>query len=240
MKEEFHGYVSGSLIADDKGLTFKDPNNKSASEKALRNCYCPYGSIVSIGFFLGILSVKFKVDEQICEFAFSVAKSDKGRMKEIVSFIKSAMRTAPQESAINLDKEVVHRMYCDTCKKIYCYTDDDIRLNILYAERAKQQNNLAISSALGGTRIQSQMHNNQGQNYTDKIVDYKKCPNCGSTCVHEVSDTEYEHLTNNTIDNKNIETVSCADELKKFKELLDIGIITQEEFDAKKKQLLGL
>ena len=33
---------------------------------------------------------------------------------------------------------------------------------------------------------------------------------------------------------------SSADELKKFKELLDAGIITQEEFDAKKKQLLGL
>ena len=33
---------------------------------------------------------------------------------------------------------------------------------------------------------------------------------------------------------------SVADELKKFKELLDMGIITQEEFDAKKKQLLGL
>lgn len=34
--------------------------------------------------------------------------------------------------------------------------------------------------------------------------------------------------------------VSSADELKKFKELLDAGIITQDEFDAKKKQLLGL
>ena len=33
---------------------------------------------------------------------------------------------------------------------------------------------------------------------------------------------------------------SSADELKKYKELLDSGVITQEEFDAKKKQLLGL
>ena len=33
---------------------------------------------------------------------------------------------------------------------------------------------------------------------------------------------------------------NSADELKKFKELLDMGAITQEEFDAKKKQLLGL
>ena len=34
--------------------------------------------------------------------------------------------------------------------------------------------------------------------------------------------------------------LSSADELKKFKELLDCGVISQEEFDAKKKQLLGL
>ena len=33
---------------------------------------------------------------------------------------------------------------------------------------------------------------------------------------------------------------SNADELKKYKELFDSGIITQEEFNAKKKQLLGL
>lgn len=31
-----------------------------------------------------------------------------------------------------------------------------------------------------------------------------------------------------------------ADQLKKYKDLLDSGVITQEEFDAKKKQLLGL
>ncbi|WP_455716446.1 SHOCT domain-containing protein [Anaerosporobacter sp.] len=34
--------------------------------------------------------------------------------------------------------------------------------------------------------------------------------------------------------------VSGADEIMKFKELLDNGIISQEEFDAKKKQILGL
>ena len=33
---------------------------------------------------------------------------------------------------------------------------------------------------------------------------------------------------------------SNADELKKYKDLLDSGVLSQEEFDAKKKQLLGL
>ena len=37
-----------------------------------------------------------------------------------------------------------------------------------------------------------------------------------------------------------MQSVSPAEELKKFKDLLDAGIITQEEFEAKKKQLLGI
>lgn len=38
----------------------------------------------------------------------------------------------------------------------------------------------------------------------------------------------------------NISQSSAADELKKFKVLLDEGIINEEEFQAKKKQLLGI
>lgn len=37
-----------------------------------------------------------------------------------------------------------------------------------------------------------------------------------------------------------INNVSNADELIKYKQLLDMGALTQEEFDAKKKELLGL
>ena len=37
-----------------------------------------------------------------------------------------------------------------------------------------------------------------------------------------------------------IQQSDAADELSKSKNLLDQGVITQEEFDAKKKQLLGL
>ena len=37
-----------------------------------------------------------------------------------------------------------------------------------------------------------------------------------------------------------VQQASPAEELKKFKELLDMGVISQEEFDAKKKQILGL
>lgn len=40
--------------------------------------------------------------------------------------------------------------------------------------------------------------------------------------------------------NKGIEKNDVAEEIRKFKKLLDDGILSQEEFDAKKKQLLSL
>lgn len=46
--------------------------------------------------------------------------------------------------------------------------------------------------------------------------------------------------TENINTENTVSTVSSADELRKFKELLDEGIITQEEFEKKKLQILGL
>lgn len=51
--------------------------------------------------------------------------------------------------------------------------------------------------------------------------------------IIELKQTKKEGLTV-------INNLSNADELRKYKELLNEGIITQEEFDAKKKQLLNL
>lgn len=39
---------------------------------------------------------------------------------------------------------------------------------------------------------------------------------------------------------KDVDADKCFDAIKKYKELLELGIITQEEFDTKKKELLGL
>ena len=73
----------------------------------------------------------------------------------------------------------------------------------------------------------------------DGIVDYSKCPKCNSTDIKELSEEEFKTLqTKNNAPAST--TLSSADELKKYKELFDMGVISQEEFDAKKKQLLGL
>ncbi len=63
----------------------------------------------------------------------------------------------------------------------------------------------------------------------------------------EVETTAKTSAEQNNIDseeNANLSTghvTTCSiEEIKKFKELLDLGIITQEEFNTKKKELLGL
>ncbi|MBQ4135662.1 MAG: SHOCT domain-containing protein [Clostridia bacterium] len=50
----------------------------------------------------------------------------------------------------------------------------------------------------------------------------------------------FESYKNNDVIEVTGSTFSSADEILKYKNLLEQGIITQEEFDAKKKQLLGL
>ena len=83
-------------------------------------------------------------------------------------------------------------------------------------------------------------HHLQGQadRYTDKIVDFSRCPSCNSTDISEIQGEEAKQSgQSNTVTTS---AASSAEEIKKFSELLEMGIITQEEFDAKKKQLLGL
>lgn len=63
-----------------------------------------------------------------------------------------------------------------------------------------------------------------------------------------LDDPNFLNLTNDkgtkdiaeTSDVSSISPVSPTDEIRKYKELLDDGIITQDDFDKKKKQLLGI
>ena len=140
------------------------------------------------------------------------------------------------------NKDTETRMKCNVCGHIYCYTFEDLQRNEKLAKSAVADSLLGVGEALGGTRLGSQVAAAKADGKMDRIVDYKKCPKCHSTDVKALSKEEWEtekakqeHITSTSAP-----TISAADELKKFKELLDMGVITQEEFDAKKKQLLGL
>lgn len=54
------------------------------------------------------------------------------------------------------------------------------------------------------------------------------------------TDSVSEECTESVSTTSSVKVDDVADELKKYKELFDSGIITQEEFEAKKKQFLGI
>ena len=56
--------------------------------------------------------------------------------------------------------------------------------------------------------------------------------------IDEIKKGNHSHASAPAQNNTNLPLI--ADELLKLKQLVDMGVLTQEEFDAKKKQLLGL
>lgn len=67
-------------------------------------------------------------------------------------------------------------------------------------------------------------------NFLENLNDFNDC------CAILKSILKKEEKSNETV----VATVSAADELLKFKNLLDSGVISQEDFDKKKQQLLNL
>lgn len=242
MREEFVNKILETVVIDDNGITIRpsEKTNRNGLPHQIYNCYCPYGSITSAKLFLSMLNVYCTIrgKEYLCSVAIN--GEDKARMKSALEFALKAVKNAPPVDAINYDEEkpVEHRMRCAFCGEIFCYSDDDLRKNRMYMKQAQAANQAAFTEALFGTRIMAQMNWDAGESYESKIVDYSRCPKCNSTNIVEITEQEHEAKANET--NDGTQTFSATDELKKFKELLDIGIITQEEFDAKKKQLLGL
>lgn len=130
------------------------------------------------------------------------------------------------------------RMRCNVCGKVFCYTYSDLERNANFAQAAKSFTRGALVDALVGTKIGMYENMKLGNDAVGRITDYSRCPHCNSSSLTEITDDEQE--ASNNLESPSAPQTSAADEIKKFKELLDSGIITQAEFDAKKKQLLGL
>lgn len=138
-----------------------------------------------------------------------------------------------QQEIINANE---HRMKCNVCGHVYCYTDADLQRNVDNYRAAASSYKASAWNFFGGTTVGAYADSARGDKFIDAVVDYTKCPKCSSHDIKELTAEVYKYVLNEARGS----TISNADELRKFKDLLDSGVITQQEFDAKKKQLLGL
>lgn len=141
-------------------------------------------------------------------------------------------------SAKEINKATEVRMKCNVCGHVYCYTLADLERNRQNARQATMSGMAGVAGALSGHYAASGINTQSANSHLNQIVDYEQCPHCQSRDVVSISDEEFKNLKEKATAKQPV--ISQADELRKYKELLDIGAITQEEFEAKKKHLLEL
>lgn len=99
--------------------------------------------------------------------------------------------------------------------------------------------NRAVGIDLGASQNRNAMNDTNRILFCSGMFSFGKTNKFANTVASEIRKVFENYKTNS--DEKELgQTLSVADEIKKFKDLLDSGIISQEEFDTKKKQLLRL
>lgn len=87
-----------------------------------------------------------------------------------------------------------YRRKCNVCGKIYCYTDSDLSNNDVNAIVSNFSALGAVASLFGGTRLDTYALNAQADRYNSKIIDFNKCPDCGSLDTVLLTDEEWHTI----------------------------------------------
>ena len=237
MNETFiNSNVLASMTFTDDGIIF------GGGVPRIQKTFFPYSCIQSIRITAFSEGVEFYAQgERYVIFPKGSGKgvNYKERLKNAVDYAKEQMKCCalpPEPQILGGKLAGEHRIKCRTCGKVFCYTDRDVKNSVLNAASSSVSSIFSIANAVAGSAYHAYEGSKMADRSSNRVIDYSKCQYCGSMDIYETDEEETSNDNITSTANSN----SVADELKKFKELLDNGVLTQEEFDAKKKQLLGL
>ena len=222
----------------------------------------PYEGLTKISALFGIVKFEGRGGGKTYRGLFKIASEDKQKLKEAIVYAKSRMVVNPsakfqilkpidkdgkvdivaEEATKQLFTVAVYRTRCDKCGHIIYYTKDQLNESIKQANSALLSSAASVAGSISGHYAASAVYNSTAEKESEKsneILDLSKCPECYSRALTALEPITMEEYKKIKLEEKK-SMVSSADELKKYKDLFDDGVITQEEFDAKKKQLLGL
>ena len=131
--------------------------------------------------------------------------------------------------------------------------------NVQFREATKMYNGYLQFEYPGATNISTATFGGTGNNYSSEnsfiFSPTAASPNAKIASTEELTATNqlvgniYRYIHDRIMEEKRnrkagtttvVQQTTAADEIKKYQQLMQDGAITQEEFDAKKKQLLGL
>ena len=248
MYEEFETNVEGTQVFcafTDDGIICRN---------SAKNRFYPYGSIdkIKLNSLMGVLDIYGTKNGELKGFFYTAwTKEEKSRLKDLVVFAKNKMKSEPKTDVVEMQPQELteliekyrpqskaeptiseFRMKCNVCGNIFCFTKKDLENNSKNYKSAVLSSAAGLAGAFSGQYAASAVYQQNATQAMGAVVDYNKCPKCNSTDIALLGQDE---TASKTVP----ESFSVADEIKKFKELFDAGVITQDEFDAKKQQLLN-
>ena len=188
---------------------------------------------IKAGFTLdGVFSVEYADEEGACAKKNKQTHSNTGEIKYTLNGINGQLCVF--ENKIEIRRKGIFALATQGLKGVKTIPLSSIK-SIQVKKSGLTQGYIQFG-VLGGVENRGGV---KSANYDENTVTF------GSTLANKIANEIKEHIENKLIINPTetktaVTTVSEADELMKFKKLLDDGVITQEEFDAKKKQILGL
>ena len=249
-------------------FSYNEDTLKQKGNGEILKCFYPYGNLKKIKFSKGWIEVRFYDNHAISKFypleSMSPKENDLKDMKIAVKFAKKQQKaqgvdfnkTRILETVTeNKYDDGIFIMRCEICGQIFQYTYDEMNKHAQISLEADMLQNQAAAFGAGGAMgivshnvalstmgIASQISSLRAENMRNSQVDYSSCPKCHSKNLKRITKEELSAIQakQSEIIVKQEVPQSNADEIKKFKELLDLGAITEEEFNAKKKELLGL
>ena len=223
-------------LTNQRIIIARDPKLSSGNNEMLSYSYNNIGSIAADRRMIKISTTG--ADSRNMQFG-NLQEDKTAEAVSIMQEIVAKYKTDANVPVAEKPEEKEIRKLCNTCGQIFCYTQADLEKNRRKQLNAGLTGLAATAQMFSGYHTSGAVQSATAQNTVAQVVDYDRCPKCGSRDLRTLTSEEWAEEQRKASAPASA-PVSAADELKKFKELLDMGAITQEEFDAKKKQLLGL
>ncbi len=260
-KKEFiddtKSWVTKKWIFDNRGITIEEKYKESYlvnfDNGKILHCFCPYDRVFELkcNQGLGSMEITFLVEANEHSMSICIENCNTQEIKSAISFAlkqKKNSKNTTEFKRVQVFKKVESNkfdsgeyiMQCQTCGQVFRYTNADLNKNEEIKKEADKINSQAAFNSFFVSYTVSAIDKQRAENKLNTMVDYSSCPKCKSSKLKRISEEELHQIQEKENAPVTSTTLSSADELKKFKELLDSGVITQEEFDAKKKELLGL
>ena len=227
-------YIFDNGKVTDEGVTIK---------KMFSSSFIPFSEISDVGLFeaMGIKSFMFISEDGTTLASLRMTKDILAKKYEILDEIRRVIKPEAKNFLVNGQ----YIMHCNSCDKLIFYSPADIENYKSKSCEATGDAIGAFASSLNGNVLAANQFLDRSEKAMDKsknpifnVFINKTCPYCNSNAIEFMDEDDYRcYLKKHDV---SAEDKSEADEIRKYKTLLDDGIITNEEFELKKRQLLGL